>query len=91
MLSQKGNPSMHNFAATFDAVRHKLEVGIKVPRWQPAELGPRSRCPVVHRGDLPGFRPGCMAAMGLVNDYVVGLGRRGGLLAFAPGRIRKFE
>lgn len=30
MLSQKGNPSMDNLAAIFNAVRHKLRVGIKV-------------------------------------------------------------
>jgi DNA-binding phage protein len=30
MLSQKGNPSMDNLAAIFDAVRHKLKVGIRV-------------------------------------------------------------
>ena len=30
MLSQKGNPSMDNLAAIFDAVRRKLKVGIKV-------------------------------------------------------------
>jgi DNA-binding phage protein len=30
MLSPKGNPSMDNLAAIFDAVRHKLKVGIKV-------------------------------------------------------------
>ena len=30
MLSQNGNPSMDNLAAIFDAVRHKLKVGIKV-------------------------------------------------------------
>jgi DNA-binding phage protein len=30
MLSQKGNPSMDNLAAIFDAVRHELKVGIKV-------------------------------------------------------------
>src|SRR6266545_4745828 len=30
MLSEKGNPSMDNLAAIFDAVRHKLKVGIKV-------------------------------------------------------------
>ena len=29
MLSQKGNPSMDNLAAIFDAVRHKLKVSIK--------------------------------------------------------------
>jgi len=30
MLSPKGNPSMDNLAAIFDAVRQKLKVGIKV-------------------------------------------------------------
>ncbi len=30
MLSQKGNPSMDNLAAIFDAVRQKLKVGIEV-------------------------------------------------------------
>lgn len=30
MLSQKGNPSMDNLSAIFDAVRHKLKVGIEV-------------------------------------------------------------
>ena len=30
MLSQRGNPSMDNLAAIFDAVREKLKVGIKV-------------------------------------------------------------
>ena len=30
MLSQKGNPSMDNLSAIFDAVRTKLKVGIKV-------------------------------------------------------------
>ena len=30
MLSQKGNPSMDNLAAIFDALRRKLRVGIKV-------------------------------------------------------------
>jgi len=30
MLSQNGNPSMDNLAAIFDAVRHKLKVGIRV-------------------------------------------------------------
>jgi DNA-binding phage protein len=30
MLSQKGNPSMDNLAAIFDAVRHKLKVCMKV-------------------------------------------------------------
>jgi DNA-binding phage protein len=30
MLSQKGNPSMDNLSAIFDAVRTKLRVGIKV-------------------------------------------------------------
>lgn len=29
MLSSKGNPSMDNLAAIFDAIRHKLKVGIK--------------------------------------------------------------
>ena len=29
MLSRKGNPSMDNLAAIFDAVRHKLKVSIK--------------------------------------------------------------
>lgn len=30
MLSQKGNPSMDNLSAIFDAVRTRLKVGIKV-------------------------------------------------------------
>jgi DNA-binding phage protein len=30
MLSQKGNPSMDNLSAIFDAVRARLKVGIKV-------------------------------------------------------------
>ncbi|MEO7334098.1 MAG: transcriptional regulator [Gemmatimonadales bacterium] len=30
MLSATGNPSMANLAAIFDAVRHRLKVGIKV-------------------------------------------------------------
>ena len=30
MLSQKGNPSMDNLAAIFDAVRRRLKVGIRV-------------------------------------------------------------
>lgn len=30
MLSQRGNPSMDNLAAIFDAVRAKLKVGIRV-------------------------------------------------------------
>lgn len=29
MLSSKGNPSMDNLAAIFDAIRHRLKVGIK--------------------------------------------------------------
>jgi len=29
MLSPKGNPSMDNLAAIFDAIRHKLKVGLR--------------------------------------------------------------
>ena len=29
MLSSSGNPSMDNLAAIFDAVRHRLKVGLK--------------------------------------------------------------
>ena len=29
MLSRSGNPSMDNLAAIFDAVRHRLKVGLK--------------------------------------------------------------
>ena len=29
MLSRRGNPSMDNLAAIFDAIRHRLKVGLK--------------------------------------------------------------